>query len=470
MTENKESPKHVLIPILLNVKYNFLAVLIFISVFLVISPLLPGVSWFRLGDFTLDTVNFYHTVMIPFVFLLILYAAELLDLSTRTRKIINFSTYPILFFTALGTALFYPASTQTADYVIQAIRDLWMVVIALLFFVDLILLPLRNREKVRKIWGAYALIVIATLSAGIAAIMGMIYEYGTLFGYSSLPIFNNYVTSIGGIQVFLGNLVTSHSHEMLPAVMGGIVALAAVSFGYEKLPNFKRNAVNLGMIVAVLGTISFTYLYIISSFGTYVIPAIAPFGPGQMNGLALDDSQTGIVGWGALISIVGLYYVLSRKPVDRLIQLSELLTWIATMAVMIGVGYAMEFNESYYGFGSPGVPPNGGPGYNYDMAFTDGHLLFAFFMMPLLAGIILIIMHYIQNNEKERRIIVYFIGAGTTISAFGVLAYVITLFWLPEAIGLALLVVAIIITTFTLAKSLRMKNNVKSSANPEGNP
>lgn len=462
MVENKGLSANGIVRGLLNVKYNIFATLIFISALLVISPLLPGVNWFKLGDFSLDMINFYHTVMIPFVFLLVLYSAELLDLGVTARRIINLSTYPVLFLTALGTALFYPTSTQTADYVIQAMRDFWMVILALIFFFELLFLPFRNREKFKKIWGAYSLIVIATLSAGIAAIMGMIYEYGTLFGFSSLPVFNNYVSSIGGLQVFLGNLITSHSHEMLPAVMGGIVALAAVTFGYEKLSNFKRNAVNLGMIIAVFGTISFTYLYLISSFGTYVIPAVAPFGPGGMNGLALDDTQTGIVGWGALIAIFGLYYVLSKKPTDRLIQLSELLTWIATMAVMIGVGYAMEFNESYYGFGSPGVPPNGGPGYKYDMAFTDGHLLFAFFMMPLLAGIILLIIHYIEGHETEKRITVYFIVAGTVIAAFGVLAYVITLFWIPEAIGLSLLVIAIIIVTITFGRSSKKTSTEKT--------
>ncbi|MHB1439308.1 MAG: hypothetical protein ACYCSO_00195 [Cuniculiplasma sp.] len=465
MNENKKKSKSGLMMVLLNVKYNLLSTLAFISIFLVLSPFLPGVNWFHLGDFTLDMVNFYHTIMIPFVFLLLLYAAELLELGTTTRRIINFSTYPILFLTALGTIFFYPTSTQTVDYALQAMRDLWMGILALLFFVGVTVLPFKNREKVKKIWGAYALIIVATVSAGIAAVMGMIYEYGTLFGYASLPIFNNYVTSIGGLQVFLGNLITSHSHEMLPAVMGGIVALAVVSFGYERLPSFKRNVVNLGMVVAVFGTISFTYLYVISSFGTYVIPTIAPFGPGQMNGLALDDSQTGIVGLGAMIAIIGLYYVLSKKPIDRLVQLSELFTWVATMAVMFGVGYSMEFNEAYYGFGSPGTPPNGGPGYRYDMAFTNGHLLFAFFMMPLLAGIILVIMHYIQENERERRIIVYFIGAGTIIGAFGLLTYVITLFWVPEAIGLSLLVIAIIITTFTMARSsISKKNTVMSSS------
>ncbi|MGC8609426.1 MAG: hypothetical protein ACP5UV_06110, partial [Thermoplasmata archaeon] len=412
-------------------------------------------TWFKLGDFTLDMVNFYHTVMIPFAFLLILYTTSLLDLGNFAKKAVNLSTYPVLIFTVLGMAFFYPASTQTADYVLQAIRDIWMVLIALIFLVSLIIMPFKKKENFKSIWGAYILIVFATLSAGIAAVMGMVYEYGNLFGYSSLPFFNADVTAWGGLQTFLGNLVTSHSHEMLPAVMGGIVAVAAVSFGYGKLNSWQRNVINAGMIIAVFGTLSMTYLYLISSFGTYVIPTIAPFGPGAMDGLALDDSQTGIVGWGALISIIGLYYVLSSKKTERLTQIAEMFTWIATMGVMIGVGYTMEFNEAYYGFGTAGVPPNGGPGYLYDMAFTNGHLLFVFFLMPLLAGIILVFMHYVTGMETGKKSVLYFIFAGTTLGAFGVLAYMLTLFWLPEAIGLALIVIAIFLISAMFVSSLR---------------
>ncbi len=438
--------------ILLNPKDNIIAILVFISIFLAIGPILPGVSWFSLGNFSLDMINFYHTIMIPFAFLLILYTSELLDLDTLERKAVNLSTYPILFLTFLGMIFFYPASTQGADYVLQGMRDVWMLLLALMFFVYLLMLPFKNRQKFRNIWGAYSLIVIATISGGIAAVMGMIYEYGLLFGYASIPLLNRDVAAWGGLQTFLGNLLTSHSHQMLPAIEGGIVGLTAISLGYEKLSAVKRNIVNLGMVISIFGTISMSYLYLISSFGTYVIPTIFSFGAGGMNGLALDDSQTGIIGVGALISIIGLYYILSRRPVERLVQLSELLTWIAVMSVMVGVGYAMEFNETYYGFGSPGVPPNGGSGFQYDLAFTDGHLLFAFFMMPLVAGIILVLMRYLKEQETEKRVITYLIMAGTVTGAFGVMEYMLTLFWVIEAIGLALLILAIILITLTLGK------------------
>ncbi len=437
---------------------NSIATLLFITVFLIIGPLLPGVSWFSLGDFSLDMVNFFHTVMIPFLFLLLIFSSELLNLMPFERKLVNLSTYPILLLTALGMVLFYPASTQTADYVIQATRDVWMLILALFFFISLLILPFRDRERFRKTWGAYFLILVGTISVGIASIMGMIYEYGSLFGFSSLSWFNDDVTAWGGLNTFLGNVLTSHSHQMLPAVMAGIVALAALCFGYDKLPTVKRSVVNLGLIIAVIGVISMSYLYFISSFGTYTIPAIFTSGTGGMNGLALDDSQTGIVGIGALVSIIGLYYALSTRRSDKLLQASEMFTWIATMAVMIVVGYSIEFNETYYGFGSSGVPPNGGAGYLYDMAFTDGHLLFAFFLMPLLAGIILVFIHFVKEQDNAKKIVSLFAGSGITIGGLGVLVYTMTLSWYVEAIGLALIIVSILIMTITFTMNFSGKS------------
>ena len=147
----------------LNMRYNTFAVLTFIALFLVIGPFLPGVSWFSLGDFTLDMVNFYHTIMIPFAFLLILYASEQLQLRSFERNIVNISTYPILFLTLIGMIFFYPTSTQTADYVIQAVRDLWLVILAILFLVNLLMIPFSNRSKFTRIWGAYLLVLVVEI-------------------------------------------------------------------------------------------------------------------------------------------------------------------------------------------------------------------------------------------------------------------------------------------------------------------
>lgn len=437
--------------IFFNEKFNATISLLFIAVFLIISPILPGVSWFRLGDFTLDMVNFYHTVMIPFAFLLMLYTSGIMNLNKFTRKSLNISTIPVLLLTLFGMIFFYPSWAQTADYVIQALRDIWMVILAVIFFISLLIYPFQDRERFKKIWGSYFLILISSLSATIAAVMGMIYEYGVLYGYGSIAFFNSMVNSWGGLQTFLGNLITSHSHEMLPAVMGGIVAVAAISFKYDKLDAWKRNVVNLGLIISVAGSIIMTYLYVISSFGTYVIPALFTFGPYGMNGLAEDDVMTGLIGWGALISIIGLYYSIKLEPnrSNRWLIASELFIWLATMFVMVGIGYAIELNEAFYGFATPGTPPNGGPGYIYDMAYTNGHLLFAFFMMPLMAGISLFSIRYAKDCSLKKASI-YLTFAGTIVGGIGVLYYIINLQWGLEAIGLGMLVLSSLITTGSL--------------------
>ena len=451
-----------------NPKNNAMSTLVFITFFLLIGPLLPGVNWFSLGDFSLDMVNFFHTVMVPFVFLLLIYTSELLNLYPLERKAVNLSTYPVLFLTLLGLIFFYPANTQNLDYVIQALRDVWMLVLAILFFLSLIVFPFREKDKFRKIWGAYLVVLVGTVSIGIASIMGMIYEYGSLFGFSSLPWFNDDVAAWGGLNTFLGNLLTSHSHQMLPALMAGIVALATICFGYEKLSMVKRSIVNIGLVIAVFGIISMSYIYFISSFGTYFIPAIFISGSYGMNGLALDDSQTGIIGIGALVTIIGLYYTLSSRRSDKLLQASEMYTWIATMAVMTVVGYSIEFNETYYGFGSSGVPPNGGSGYLFDMAFTDGHLLFAFFLMPLLAGIILVFIHFIKEHDMMKKTVAFFAGAGITIGGLGVLVYTMTLSWYIEAIGLGLVIVSILIMTLLFMET--PITNFMHSLNPGKQP
>ncbi|MHB1506526.1 MAG: hypothetical protein ACYCUZ_00465 [Cuniculiplasma sp.] len=334
-------------------------------------------------------------------------------------------------------------------------RDVWILILALMFFISLLMFPFKEKDKFRKIWGAYFLIFVGTISVGIASIMGMIYEYGSLFSFSSIPWFNNYVTGWGGLETFLGNIITSHSHQMLPALMAGIVALASISFGYEKLPLVKRSIVNIGLLIAIIGVISMSYIYFISSFGTYAIPSIFIV-PGTygMNALALDDSQTSLIGFGALISIIGLYYALSLKRPEKLLQALEMYVWIATMAVMIVIGYSIEFNETYYGFGASGSPPNGGPGYLYDMAFTDGHLLYAFFLMPLLAGIILVFIHFIKSHEFLKNIATLFAVAGITIGGLGVLIYTMTLSWYIEAIGLGLVIVSILFMTLPFTETI----------------
>ena len=444
--------------ILTSIKFNVFLLILYIAAMLLISPIIPGVVWFNLGDFTLTTVNYYHVLMIPIAFLLMLFVTIVLDFPSKIKKIFIYSNIPLLIINIIGLILYYPSSTQVADYFFQGLRDIWMIILAIILLINLLIYPFKNVEKFKKTWGAYLLLLFTVASATIAGFMGMIYEYGTLYGFSAIPFFNNMVNSWGGLQTFLGNLLTSHSHEMLPAVMGGTVALFALYIKYENLDNVKRNFVNISFLISLIGTISMTVLYIISSFGTYSIPSIFTSGPYGMNGLALDDSQTGLIGIGAMLSLFALFYIIIEDNKKRIYNLLEISTWIFAVFVLIGFGYGIEFNESFFGFGNNGTAPNGGPGYLFDQAYMNGHLVFAFFLMPLLAAIILAISYVLEKEDKLSKINAYIYFAGIIFGADGLLIYVLTLQPLVEEFAMALIIIALTISVFVLFPKI-YKNN-----------
>ncbi|MCL4332528.1 MAG: hypothetical protein M1162_03265, partial [Candidatus Thermoplasmatota archaeon] len=151
----------------------------------------------------MPVINYYHVIMIPFALLIIVLVAHLFDLPLLVKKVVNISVYPVLVFSILGLFFFYPSWAANADEVFQAIRDVIVFLDALAVIIELIIMPFRNRTRFKEIWGAYFLILIAGISAEIAAMFGMILEYGNLYGFSSIGFFNRYVVSLGGLATFL---------------------------------------------------------------------------------------------------------------------------------------------------------------------------------------------------------------------------------------------------------------------------
>lgn len=431
----------------ISLRKNVLSIIVFILVMLLVSPIFPGVSWFRLGDFTLYTVNFYHVIMIPLALVLILVTGNIFGASSKIRNFLVMTTFPVLILSFLGLILFYPSSAAQADAIVQTLRDALMVLDGVLLIILLLIFPFRSKEQFKSIYGGYFLVILAAVSATIAAVFGMILEYGNLYGFSSIPFFNSYVNSIGGLDTFLGNAWTTHTHQILPAVMGGIVGITAVILGYNKLSKNFRNMVNIGLLISTFGVISMTVFYWISSMGTYVIPAIFVSGAGGANGLALDDSQTGIIGIGAMISIVGLVKITDAVKGRKLIQLSSLGAWITAMAVLVGVGFLIEFNEVFYGFGDP---TSGAPGYIYDQAFTDGHLMLAYFFLVVVAGLLATIYYVNKGDSKYFRISSYFAIGGMIIGFEGLLVYIMVLSWVVEAIGIWLMFISLVFAVLPL--------------------
>ena len=455
MSENK------LLSILLDTKKNVAAIMIYTALMLLISPLFPGVTWFRLGDFTLDVVNFYHTIMIPLALLIILVTARVFSLPKIIQKLMNISTYPVLLFSVIGLVLFYPTASSIvlADEVAQGVRDIIVVLAAVLLVIGLLMYPFKNKNDFKSMWGAYIVVLLASIAASIAGFIGMILEWGNVNnGYSSLAFFQNYVNSIGGTSTFLGNAWTMHSHMIPPAIMGGLVGLTAVIFGYQRLSKGYRMIVNLGLVVSTIGIISMSSLYWISTFGTYVIPAVFVSGAGGANGLALDDTQTGLIGIGAIIAIVGLVKTLDSAKGGKYIQIATMGTWVGAVAAMFGIGFLIEFNEVYYGFGDP----TQGAGALYDQAFSDGHLLYIFLMLIIGATFFVTLYYYGKTAEKSLRLPAYFGISGIVLGFVGLQVYVIDLSWYVEAIGLWLLFLSFVAVAIPILKVKEPKSNSAS--------
>jgi hypothetical protein len=445
MSENK------FLSILLDTRKNVAAIMIYTALMLLISPLFPGVTWFRLGDFTLDVVNFYHTIMIPLALLIILVTARVFSLPKIIQKLMNISTYPVLIFSVIGLVLFYPTASSMvlADEIAQGVRDVIVVLAAVLLVIGLLMYPFKNKNDFKNTWGAYIVVLLASIAASIAGFVGMILEWGNVNnGYSSLAFFQNYVDSIGGTSTFLGNAWTMHSHMIPPAIMGGLVGLTTVIFGYQKLSKGYRTIVNLGLVVSIIGIISMSSLYWISTFGTYVIPAVFVSGAGGANGLALDDTQTGLIGIGAIIAIFGLVKTLNSSKGGKYIQVATMGTWVGAVAAMFGIGFLIEFNEVYYGFGDP----TQGAGALYDQAFSDGHLLYIFLMLIIGATFFVTLYYYGKTAEKSLRLPAYLGISGIVLGFVGLQVYTMDLSWYVEAIGLWLLFLSFVAVAIPILK------------------
>jgi hypothetical protein len=82
---------------------------------IVITPIIPGVSWFRLGDFTLDTVNFYHVIMLPLAYSLILGTFYILNPNGRLTRYASILNIPFPLIDLLGLVTFYSYSLLTLN-------------------------------------------------------------------------------------------------------------------------------------------------------------------------------------------------------------------------------------------------------------------------------------------------------------------------------------------------------------------
>ncbi|MGC9209875.1 MAG: hypothetical protein ACP5FT_01200 [Acidilobus sp.] len=327
--------------------------------------------------------------------------------------------------------------------------------IAIALIIVMLLYPKVSGKGYDGVGLPYYTALAALIGVLIAAVEGHIAGWITWFGpwpsfvanYINQTMFaigyTNFTYAVGN---WTENVVTSHSHTMLPLIMAGIASLAAVAFGYYEMKGAPRLVAAIGFLVMSYMIVAVTWLYIVAGVGNYVIPTLFQSGPGGVNGLAMDDAMTGMIGWGALLVLIGLVIYLKRT--GRLRDPFFVTVLIAAVLIYLTLpvtGYYIEFHESYYGFATPPAP-----GWRNDFVYLRFHQDFGLFTLPSVILAVLLFKQF-DLTDAERRLVSSLLVAGMVIAFAGGEAYFITLAqpWLYLAlVGAALIWLGLAFGTF----------------------
>jgi hypothetical protein len=369
-------------------------VIVAVLSFVTVPWLAPGNG----GDFTAPLVWFYHALMLPAALLFLILCTRVFVLHSWVKYLVSHSALVAIFegigFLILGYGtLHHVASLETFGFWVILPATLELVAVTLLFVVDLAyaaLIPPQEQalspQKAEITWVFFftGVSVITWVVFGLAAAasqVGISWSFWAGWQHEST-------------STLMGNIITSHSHGMLPSFMAGIVILAAEAFGYSRLVGVRKQVARIGAGAMLGGIALYSGVYAVSGVGTFVIPAWFPSGAGGVNGIAMDDTMTGLVGLGALIvaaamlpELRGSFLRLSGTAMRRFnpVRLGVYLTYLMATAAMFVYGYYIEVNESQFGFNTTLAASR----VIDDQIFTRSHLLFVFGSLPIIAVFLL---------------------------------------------------------------------------------
>ncbi len=380
--------------------------------FFAVPFLQPG----ELGDFSPAVIDFYHAIMIPVAALFLVLCSLTFPVPLWARHWVLKAGLIGAGFDGIGSLLraygdLYHSAGFGVGAWVQMVGTLIMVSVTIVFLIGLAQSTYRDNSSRLLSWALFA--------TGFSALIAV--ALGGIFATSEVGVSWNGLAHVfhESSQNFLGNVSTSHSHDMLPAFMGCIVLLSAQAFGYPHLKGVRKRIGQAGIVVMLIGVALMTIVYVVSSLGTYNIPTLWASGPQGVNGIAGDDFLTGLVGWGSLILLVSLWPEIReqthslastmRQKINP-VRLAVFLTWLCAMIAMIGYGYYIELHENIFGGGQ--LPATGAIN---DQIFTRAHLLYVFFALPILAVLLLAAE---LTSDKSSRGIQWM--AGCSIAGMGV--------------------------------------------------
>ncbi len=349
------------------------------------------------GDLTQSMTWFYHALMLPATLLFLILCTRVFVTHTWVRYLVSHSALVAIFegagFLVLGYGTLHNVSSLTSFgfwIIMPCTIELFLVTVV--FVVDLAYAAFRpppgesiSPQKAEIRWALFfsGVSVLTWVVFGLAAAASQV---GISWAFWAQA--QNEPTS-----ALVGNIITSHSHGMLPSFMAAIVFLAAEAFGYSRLAGARKQAARAGVGVMLGGIALCSGVYTVSAIGTFVIPAWFPSGAGGANGIAMDDTMTGLVGVGALVLAAVMLPELRgsfRKAADVVkervnpARVGVYMTYLMATVAMFLYGYYIEMHETKFGFNA--LPAARAVG---DQVFTRTHLLLVFCSLPIIAVFLL---------------------------------------------------------------------------------
>jgi hypothetical protein len=291
---------------------------------------------------------------------------------------------------------------------------------------------------------------VAAASMFVAAVMGHL--AGWMLEYGNTPgLIDRYARYIGETRTdWTNNLIGSHSHEMVVAMMAFTVALAAQQFGYTSLESTPRLLARLGLASIAGGTVAMSGIYIAAGFSTWAPPPWLTSHHG-VNGIASDDIVTGIFVMGGGLLVLAAYALVGAGKLATLrrqpARLAALWSWTLSFATVVVAGYAIELDTSHFGAGDPKAS-----GAANDAVYTWIHQDLGLFLLPTLVLVMLAAERLL--SRRHQRLVGATTLAGTTIAFAGTLIFVFLdtarhgAGYITTTIGLALVGAALLATAW----------------------
>src|ERR1039458_1079160 len=215
-------------------------VIVAVLSFVTVPWLAPGNN----GDFTAPLIWFYHALMLPAALLFLILCTRVFVLHSWVKYLVSHSALVAIFegigFLILGYGtLHHVASLMTFGFWVIMPATIELVAVTLLFVLDLAyaaLIPPQGQalspQKAEITWVFFftGVSVITWVVFGLAAAasqVGISWSFWAGLQHESTA-------------TLMGNIITEHSHGMLPSFMAGIVILAAEAFGYSRLVGVRK--------------------------------------------------------------------------------------------------------------------------------------------------------------------------------------------------------------------------------------